>query len=305
MSVRSDDKIKFCVVGFDSSHSTEFVSRLIGSNPRQSQNVGGGQVVAAFPGGSGIGELDQIEARTETFRSWGAVVADKLEDLLEFEVDGALITSIDGRVHLEQARPFIEAGIPTFIDKPLTCSPAEAREIQRLAESKKVPVFSSSSIRFDAAVVSMAARGNAIMTADVYGPAPLEPTNPGLYWYGIHAVEMLYTLMGPGCREVNCRSSEPSEVITAVWNDGRIATLRGLRIGCYAGGALCGTAEGVIHIVPDVETMYYELVKRIVPCWRTGEIPVDLAETVEIIDFIDAALRSVQQDGAWVTMNLD
>jgi len=301
--VRQDETLRFAVVGFDSGHSTEFTSRLIGTNPQQNQNLGEGQVVAAFPGGSGIGEFDQIEPRSEAFKSWGAAVVDKLEDLLEFELDGALITSIDGRVHLEQAKPFIEADIPTFIDKPMTCSPAEARKIRALAEHNNTPVFSSSSVRFDAAVVAAAQHGKAIATVDVYGPAPLEPTNPGLYWYGIHAVEMLYTLMGPGCRKLSCCFSEPTEVVTAVWNDGRIATLRGLRVGCYVGGALCSTAEGVTHIVPDMDTMFFELVKKIASFWRTAQAPVDLAETIEIIDFIDAALRSVQQGGEWVTLN--
>lgn len=297
--------LRFAVAGLDSSHSTELASRLMGVHSRADQNLGAGQVVAAFPGGSGIGEADQIGPRSETFRQWGARVVDSLEDLLAFALDGVLITSIDGRVHLEQARPFIERGIPTFIDKPLTCSPAQAREIQALAEERAGAVFSSSSIRFDPAVVSAAKRGHAIATVDVYGPAPLEPTNPGLYWYGIHAVEMLYTLMGPGCRRLCCCLGERSEVVTAVWEGDRIATLRGLRTGCYAAGALCGTSDEVIHLVPDIETLYFRLAKEIMAFWRTAEAPVPLLETVEIIDFIDAAITSAQQDGGWVRLSGD
>jgi len=299
-----DKKLRFAVVGLDSSHSTELASRLIGAHPQSDQNLGVGQVVAAFPGGSGIGEVDQIQPRCETFSNWGAIIVDGLEDLLKFRLDGALITSIDGRVHLEQATPFIEASILTFIDKPLTCSPAEARKIRALAESHRAAVFSSSSVRFDAAV-TVAQRGQALVTVDVYGPAPLEPTNPGLYWYGIHAVEMLYALMGRGCRQVCCCFGEQSEVVTAVWQDSRIATLRGLRTGCYAAGALCGTTRGVTHVVPNLGTMYFELAKRIAVFWQTGQAPVDLAETVEAIDFIDAAIRSAQQDGGWVRLSPD
>ena len=305
MSKRTNEQLKCAVVGFDSSHCLEFASRLIGKNDIPDQNLGAGDIVAAFPGGSGIGETAAIPERTAIFKDWGATIVDRIEDLLDFELDGVFINSIDGRVHLEQARPFLEAGIRTFVDKPFTCDPAEAREIQQISESTGTPAFSSSSARFDTAVAEAARLGNAIRTVDAYGPAMLEPSNPGLYWYGIHTVESLYTLMGPGCQEVACCFDEACEVVTAVWDDSRIATVRGLRIGCYAGGALYGTQEGVMHLVPDMMTMHFELLKRIVDFFRGGEAPVPLAETVELIGFIDAALKSANRGGAWVKLSTE
>jgi hypothetical protein len=68
-----------------------------------------------------------------------------------------------------------------------------------------------------------------------YGPAPLHDPdpkrNPGLFHYGIHAVEVLYTIMGPGCRRVTCTHEKDTDVVTGQWQDGRLAGVRGIRAG--------------------------------------------------------------------------
>ena len=66
------------------------------------------------------------------------------------DVDVVFLEEVDGRPHLEWARPVIEAGKPLFIDKPLAGSLADCIEIFRLAKEKNVPCFSSSSLRFGA-----------------------------------------------------------------------------------------------------------------------------------------------------------
>src|SRR5262249_3719671 len=133
-----------------------------------------------------------------------------------------------------RARPFLEAGLPVFIDKPFANSVHDAREIAWLAGRHVAPVFSSSSPRFAPDLVALLADHDdlgSIHGAEAWTPAATHPGNPGLFHYGIHGVEPLYAAMGPGCREVWCASEPGGEVVMGRWRDGRIGTVRGIRAG--------------------------------------------------------------------------
>ena len=70
--------------------------------------------------------------------------------------------------------------------------------------------------------------------------------NPGLLHYGIHATEILCTLMGPGCQAVTAIHSPGADVVTGEWADGRLGTLRGQRDGSTAYGFTAFCEHGVI-----------------------------------------------------------
>src|SRR5262249_28972794 len=148
---------------------------------------------------------ERIPEYKKQMEALGVPLVDKPEEMIG-KVDGMLIESQEGGVHWERARPFLEAGLPCFVDKPFACSTADARKMAELAAKKKVPIFSSSSLRYATELVQFGsdAKLGKVLGVVAYGPAPLndkDPTrNPGLYHYGIHAVEMLYALMGPGCK---------------------------------------------------------------------------------------------------------
>src|SRR4029079_6053891 len=143
---------------------------------------------------------DVIPGFKKEMEKLGVTLVDKPEQMIG-KVDGMLIESQQGGVHWERARPFLEAGVPCFIDKPLTCGVADARKLVELSVRKKAPIFSASSLRYAPEVVQFVAdpKPGKVLGAFTYGPAPLQERNPGLYHYGIHPVEVLYTLMGPGC----------------------------------------------------------------------------------------------------------
>src|SRR5262249_1859840 len=153
------------------------------------------------------------------------------------KVDGMLIESQEGGAHWPRAQPFLEAGIPCFVDKPFTCSTAEAKRFAEISAKKNVPVFTSSSLRYAPDVVDFPkdTKQGKLHGVVTYGPAPLfekdATLNPGLYHYGIHAVEMLYALMGPGCQHVTCTHEKGVDVATGQWSDGRVGTMRGIRAG--------------------------------------------------------------------------
>jgi virulence factor len=224
--------IRLGILDFDTSHSVAFTQRLNQVGVAEDQWVDGAKVVVGCPGESKLSP-EKIPENAEQMRKFGIPLVDKPVEMIG-KVDAMLIEAVDGSVHYDRAKPFLEAGLPCFIDKPFTCGVEDAKKIAALAEKKKVPVFSSSSLRYAPEVVAYTAdpKHGKVLGCVTYGPAPEHERNPGLFHYGIHAVEVLYTLMGPGCVRVTSNRDAGADVTTGHWKDGRIATVRGIRTGC-------------------------------------------------------------------------
>ena len=289
--------LKFGILDFDTSHAVEFTKRLNHQDVAQDQWVEGGRVVVGCPGESKLSP-ERIPGFTEAIKKLGVPLVDKPKDMIG-KVDVMLIEAVDGSVHYERARPFLEAGVPCFVDKPFTCSVADARKLVDLATKKKLPLFSSSSLRFapDLAAYAADAKHGKVLGAVAWGPASQHERNPGLFHYGIHAVEVLYTLMGPGCTSVTCTSDKAVDVVTGHWKDGRVATVRGTRSGPGAYGATVFAEKDVTPLKIDTKYIYRELLKKIVETSTTGKPPIDVAVTVEIVAFIEAAWKSANNHG--------
>ena len=290
--------IKLGILDFDTSHSVEFTKRLNHRDIAEAQWVEGAKVVVGCPGESKLSP-ERIGPHAKIIEKLGVPLMDKPTDMIG-KVDGMLIEAVDGSVHYERARPFLEAGIPCFIDKPFACSVADARKIIDLAAKKKVPIFSSSSLRYAPELVAYAAdpKHGKVLGVVAYGPAPLHERNPGLFHYGIHAVEVLYTLMGRGCERVTCTHDKDVDVATGQWKDGRVATVRGIRAGSSAYGALAFAEKGVQPVGIGTQFIYRELLKKIVQMFETGKSPLDVGESLEIVGFIEAAWKSAMNHGA-------
>ena len=143
-----------------------------------------------------------------------------------------------------------------------------------------------------------------MLGADTYSPCPIEKTHPDLFWYGIHGVEPLFTVMGTGCQSVTRIHTERTDIAVGVWDDGRIGTFRGRRgkDGKYMGG-YGGTAFGTKGVKPLGKYGGYDpLLVEIVKFFRTGKPPVSAKETLEIQAFMEAADESKRLSGKAVTL---
>lgn len=290
--------IRLGLVDFDTSHVVEFTKRLHRQGVPEEQWVDGARIVAGCPGESAM-MPERIGPYTEELRELGVEMVERPEELLG-RMDGVLIESQEGAAHLRRARPFLEAGVPLFVDKPFANSVADAREIARLSEAQGAPVFSSSSLRFAPELVALLADREglgAIRGAETWTPASTHPRNPGLFHYGIHGVEPLYTMMGPGCQEVWCAAEPGGEVVMGRWEDGRIGTVRGIRAGAAPFGVTVFAEKAVRTVALETKFTYRELLRQIVAFFETGVSPVPLSHTVEIVAFMEAALRSANSGG--------
>ncbi|MCC6123491.1 MAG: PmoA family protein [Pirellulales bacterium] len=287
--------IRAGMVGLDTSHAVAFAKLL--KDPQAGKDLAGLDLVAGYPVGSPDipDRMKAMKEYTETLRGMGVEIVDSMEALLE-RVDVVLIESVDGRPHWQQAKRAIEAGKPVFIDKPLAASLADAMRIFRLAKEMNVPCFSSSSLRFGIGAEKVRNGTDdygKIKRCTAWSPLKLEPHHPDLFWYGVHGVEILYTVMGTGCKTV--RRAAPDKVL-GVWADGR----EGIFVGKKNYGA---TIEGEKRGGDLGKYVgYAPLLVEIVKFFKTGKPPVDAEETLEIIAFMEAADASKNQGGAPVSV---
>jgi hypothetical protein len=291
--------IRIGLVDFDTSHVEAFTQRFNHLDVAETEWVEGARVVAGCPGDSEI-MPERIPGYTEKLRAYGIELCARPEDLLG-KIDAVMIESQQGSRHLERARPFLEAGLPTFVDKPFAETVAQAEAMIALAAKHNAPLLSCSALRYDLQVQAALAKQEQfgrILSADVWGACALHAGNPGLLHYGIHGVEMLYALLGPGCRQVQMVRTEQGEVATALWPNGHPSTLRGIRDGQYGFGFVAHFEKGNVPFVMEGAAFYRELLKTFVRMCVTRTPPLDYAVLREIIVFIRAADASAEQSGA-------
>ena len=295
-------QLKAGIIGLDTSHVIAFTSLLNSSKVKGV--LAEVRIIAAYPGGSrDVPESwNRVAGYTkEIQQKYGVEIVDSIDALLE-KVDVVFLESVDGRPHLDQVKPVFKAHKPVFIDKPVAGSLADALKIYRLAKESNTPCFSSSSLRFSPGILGMSqnSRVGKVLGCDAYGPCSLEAHHPDLFWYGVHGVETLFTIMGTGCVSVTRAHTKDTDFVTGVWKDGRIGTFRGTRAGKYDYGA---TVFGTAGTAPSGGYAGYEpLVVEICKFFKTGKPPVSAEETIEIFAFMEAADESKRQGGAPVTL---
>ncbi len=284
------------IIGLDTSHSIAFTKAL--NNPSAGPEFEGYKVVAAYPKGSNDikSSVDRIPGYTEDIKKMGVEIVGSIDELLQ-KVDFVLLETNDGRLHLEQAIPVMKAGKRMFIDKPVAASLVDAIAIYQASEYYKVPVFSSSSLRYIEGAKEIAAGSvGKVIGADIFSPASIEKTHPDLFWYGVHGVETLFTIMGNGCKAVSRAFTPDTDFVTGIWQDNRIGTFRGIRSGKSGYG-------GVVFGEKGIKTLgsyagYNPLLIEIVRFFTTGKLPVTAEETIEIFTFMAAAEESKFKKGA-------
>ena len=289
------------IIGLDTSHSPAFAKALNSSNA--SAKLNGYKVVAAYPKGSSdiVSSAERIPAYTEEVKKLGVEIVGSIKELLK-KTDFILLETNDGRLHLQQALEVIKAKKPLFIDKPIAASLKDAVAIFKAADQNKVPVFSSSSLRYMQGVQEIVkGKIGRVIGADTYSPAHLEKTHPDLFWYGIHGVETLYTLMGTGCKQVVRLSTEDTDVVAGTWEDGRIGTFRGTRSGKSGYGGMVFGENGATTL--GNFSGYDSLLEEIIQFFDTGIPPVSSKETLEIFAFMEAADESKRKGGIPVSVD--
>lgn len=291
-------KLNIALVGCDTSHSVYF-SRLLndGTDP---QHVAGARVIAAVIDGNGAiaGSREKALANAaEIEAKYGAKLYEEIGDLPR-DCDAIFIESTDGGRHLAQVCKAVEFQVPLFIDKPLTLGTKEAEDIFRLGHERGVPIMSCSSLRYDPSFrkALRGCAGGAVTGADIFGYMEFVKDCSGYFWYGIHSAEMLFAAMGTGLEQVYVVKQDDYDLLTGVWRDGRIGTIRGTRKPHFAfGGTLHTASRPLAFDVPEVDMppSYAPMLRQVVEFVRSGISPIAQQETLEIIRFLESANKGI------------
>jgi predicted dehydrogenase len=297
----ADAPLRVGMIGLDTSHVPVFTKLF--NNPENSGDLAGLRVVAGYPGGTDLpASRDRVANFTEQLRGMGVEIVDSIPELLK-KVDVVLLESVDGRIHLEEARQVLAAGKPMYIDKPLAGSLADAVAIVELSKRHGTPFFSCSSTRFSESVRELQADSavGEILGMTTWGPCSYQEGIPELFFYGIHGVEVLFTLMGQGCVSVTRSKGAQNDVTVGVWQGERIGSYRGLIGGKRNSGLVVFGSKGVRQM--ERSGGYEPLCLEIAKFFKTRVPPVRAEETLEIHAFMEAADESLRRGGVPVRLD--
>ncbi len=289
--------LRLGAIGVDSSHLPEFTKRINALN-----DAGGTRCRVTRLWTDGRHDLP-----TERAMKWqadaaamGVRPASSLDELLG-DVDGVMVLAVNGNRHFEFTLPALQRGLPTYVDKPLTCDVNQAKQLLNLARERGARCYSASSLRFAAEVTELPrADLGRLVAVDAFGPGQLSPAMEGLFYYGVHAVEMVDAIWGPGVRRVSAITTPDRDLLDLDYRDGRYARLRMERKGCYEFGATVHGETKLHQFKVDFADVYNRLVKGMTSFFEGGPAPVDLRDSVENVAVMEAGNRSMKRDGAWV-----
>lgn len=229
-----------------------------------------------------------------------ANVVERPEDVIG-KVDAVVVATDKGHEHVERARPFVEAGLPVFIDKPLTDNRRDLETFNGWVTAGK-PIISSSGMRF-AKEFAPYHRG----ATHEFGALRTVFATMAKKWetYGIHALESIYPIVGPGFASVRNTGSYERNVVHLKHQSGIdvVITVTADQIGGSGFVTLAGTHGGVTLRSQDTYTAFKAQLESYVGFLRTGAPPVPFAETRELMQLVIAGIESREAGGAEVLLS--
>ena len=284
-------------IGIDSSHLPKFTREI---NRAQAANQTRCRVTHLWHDQ----QPDTTEQRWRQFHeeTLGLGVAETatLQELLA-SVDAVMITAVNGHKHRAFATAALEAGKRTFVDKPLACTLEDARAILELSRDTGIGCFSASSLRFASEIAQLdTAKVGRPRAIEAYGPGTRHEKMEGLFFYGVHVIEMVDAIMGPGVKRVRASTSPERDLVDLEYRDGRSARLRLERQGSGGFGATVHGENGAEQFKANSAAASAGLIRSIMRFFETAVAPVPLRDTVENVAVMEAGNQSMKQDAAWI-----
>jgi len=224
-------------------------------------------------------------------------VCETLEAMVP-QVDAALIHSCNWDVHVERARPFVEAGVPVLIDKPMVGNIGDAEQLIAWADAGKI-ITGGSSLRYCYETQEFLAR-----PADEVGTIHAAFAGCGVdeYNYGIHAYANLFGLMGAGCASARWLGEHVQDQFELVWQDGRRGIVTVGETPWLPSYATVVTDKTVVQFAPDTAQIYRAFLEHELPILAGEADPVPMRELLEPELAAVAGLISKRRDGEPVTL---
>jgi len=217
-------------------------------------------------------------------------------------VDAVIIATDDGEDHVRRARPFVEAGLPVFIDKPLATNVPDLRQFIEW-EKAGARIISSSGMRYAPELKGLSS--NMPDMGDVRWVSSFSCNS----WerYGIHALEALYPLIRDGVEGIRIEQGQDPKADIAY-----IRTCEGIHItipvcsdayGSFGAAQICGTKTSKSIRLTDTYTAFRGQLLALVAAFRTKTTPCPFSETVDMMAIIIAGIRSREEGSRFVLID--
>ncbi|MBI5801634.1 MAG: Gfo/Idh/MocA family oxidoreductase [Verrucomicrobia bacterium] len=221
-------------------------------------------------------------------------IAGKPEDVIG-HVDAVVIATDDGDDHVRRVAPFVEAGLPVFVDKPMATNLADLRQFVQWQRAGKV-ILSSSGMRY-APELQLSAEQRAAL-----GELRWITSFTCKSWerYGIHALEAVYPLLGPGFETAQVTHREGSDIVQLTHRSGVPVTLGAIHDagGSFGAVHLYGTKSQLPLLCRDYYTAFRAQLVSFIGLLQTGRAPFDFSQTIELMAILIAGRRSREQGGS-------
>jgi predicted dehydrogenase len=278
--------VRIGIVGSDNSHAEAF-SKICNDETHELY-VKDAEVVSIFG-------LDP--ERTQEVATNGKIptIVETPDEMIG-NVDLVLVVYRHGGLHRQYAEPFLRAGVPAFVDKPMSISPQDAKALLDAADKNNTLLTSFSTLRYAKdmrAFIDEAKAGGPIHMATMSGPADRQSEYGGLPFYGVHIAEMLQELVGTGVHSVHAVQNNQSIVATVTYYDDVIATLSFLGNTNYVFHMGSFGEKGHVARPLDAGSCYRDGLDVVLKMLETGEAPLNreqLLEPVKVMTAIDQSL---------------
>ncbi|MFP4383948.1 MAG: Gfo/Idh/MocA family oxidoreductase [Spirochaetia bacterium] len=220
-------------------------------------------------------------------------VVDKPEDVIG-KVDAVIVATDIGSEHVERCRPFVEAGLPLFVDKPMVDNPEDLAVFnQWMAEGK--PILSSSSMRYTKEFMPYR------VSTHNLGQLRYVTITTAKWWetYGIHALEGIFPIMGPGFETCRNTGTKERNIVHFTHKSGADAVVVASKdmTGGFGLLTLAGTKGCAQLKAMDSFFSFKSQLEAFVQYLRTGERPFPYAETEELMRMVIAGIQSREAGG--------
>jgi len=225
-------------------------------------------------------------------------VADKPEEMIS-RVDGVIIGTDVGSEHIRRAAPFVEAGLPVFIDKPLCDNKKDLETFRKWIVEENKPVMSSSCMRYAKELVPYHRR------TEELGKLRFISMPMAKKWetYGIHALEAIYPIVGPGFETIQNTGSYERNIVHMIHKNGIdivIACIKDMQYGAALN--LCGTDGNLSIKTFDTFYAFKSQLQAFIDFLRTGKYPFDFSETDELMRLVIGGIESRENGGKTVSI---
>ena len=276
------------ILGAENSHAKAFTEIFNGLKPEFGDEFSDIRVVA-------VGGNYPEENRKVFERGGLELLAERPEELLG-RVDAVMVTARDGRYHAPFVRPFLEAGIPAFIDKPFTSDPQEALSLIRLAQETKAPLAGGSSVKLCEGVQRLRAHvlegAGDVLGGDLTAPVSMQNDYGDFWFYSAHLVESCLYAFGYDPQWV-WASRHPGGV-TAVLHYDRYEVTNHFTDGAYFYSGTVNTRKGSFYEPLDIQSIYALECRSFARMLRTGEMDFSYEQLAKPVEVLAAIERSFQ-----------